>query len=88
MQKQHNPMIAINNDKDFLSRITIEPLNKANWTKFVQLFGDKGACANCWCMFYRLGKADFKEGKKNGGNKEAMRNLVMNKKPNRNPWLL
>lgn len=74
-------MTAINNTKDFLSHITIEPLNKANWTKFVRLFGDKGACANCWCMYYRLRKAEFEEGKKNGGNKEAMRNLVMNKKP-------
>jgi GNAT superfamily N-acetyltransferase len=81
MQKQLNLMKTVNNEKDFLSHITIEPLNKANWTKFVQLFGDKGACANCWCMFYRLGKADFEEGKGNGGNKEAMRNLVMSKNP-------
>ena len=72
MQKQYNPMTAINTEKDFLNRITIEPLSKANWAKFVQLFGEKGACGNCWCMYYRLSKADYKEGKADGGNKDAM----------------
>lgn len=31
-------------DSDFLSQLTFEPLTRANWGKFVQLFGDKGAC--------------------------------------------
>ena len=74
-------MTTANNDKVFLSQITIEPLNKANWTKFVRLFGDKGACANCWCMFYRLKKADFENGKANGRNKKAMHSLVMKNNP-------
>lgn len=42
-----------NNDKDFLDQLTFEPLTKTNWSKFVQLFGKKGACGNCWCMYYR-----------------------------------
>jgi GNAT superfamily N-acetyltransferase len=68
-------------DKDFLSELTFEPLSKANWPKFVQLFGEKGACGNCWCMYYRLRKTDFAEGKADGGNKDAMHNLVMEDKP-------
>jgi GNAT superfamily N-acetyltransferase len=64
----------------FLERITIEPLTKANWGKFVQLFGEKGACGNCWCMYYRLTKAEFKEGQ-SGGNREAMQELVVEGKP-------
>ena len=68
-------------DIDFLSQLTFEPLGKVNWAKFVQLFGDKGACGSCWCMYYRLKKVDFVEGKADGGNKEAMKNLVMNDYP-------
>ena len=67
--------------KNLISQITIEPLNKDNWTKFVQLFGEKGACGNCWCMYYRLGKDDFAKGKIDGGNKEAMYNLAMENCP-------
>jgi GNAT superfamily N-acetyltransferase len=58
-----------------------EPLSRANWKEFIRLFGEKGACANCWCMYYRLRKADFEEGKKNEGNKKAMHDLVFKDKP-------
>ncbi len=73
-------MAKLNSDAEFLNAITFEPLTKANWTKFVQLFGEKGACGNCWCMYYRLSKADFKEGKASDGNKNAMLELVKEKK--------
>jgi GNAT superfamily N-acetyltransferase len=64
-----------------LELLTFEPLTKTNWKKFVQLFGNNGACGNCWCMFYRLKKADFMEGKINGKNKESMRRIVMKNYP-------
>lgn len=70
-------MSGINFIKDF----TIEPLTKANWDKFVQLFGTKGACGNCWCMYYRLPKKEFVEGKQNDGNKQKMKKLVWDNKP-------
>ena len=68
-------------DTTFLNALTFEPLTKNNWNKFVQLFGSKGACGNCWCMYHRLKPADFKEGKINEGNKNAMRSLVTKNKP-------
>ena len=74
-------MIKSNLDKEFLSQLTFEPLTKANWAKFVQLFGNKGACENCWCMYYRLSKSDYVEGKTEDSNKEAMQNLVIENKP-------
>jgi GNAT superfamily N-acetyltransferase len=64
------------NDQEFLNQLTFEPLSEANWGKFVQLFGDRGACGNCWCMWPRLRKQDFQEGKENEGNKLAMKELV------------
>lgn len=68
-------------NEDFSSHLTFEPLNESNWFKFVQLFGEKGACGDCWCMYYRLSKSDFLEGKQEGGNKEAMRKLVQENQP-------
>ena len=68
-------------DPEFLSQLTFEPLTKANWGKFVQLFGERGACGNCWCMWPRLRNQDFQEGKENDGNKLAMKELVWAEKP-------
>ena len=65
----------------FLNQLTFEPLTKKNWNNFVQLFGDNGACGNCWCMYYRLRKSDFLEGKVTDGNKEAMKEIVWEDKP-------
>ena len=62
--------------KGFLEELTFEPLSKNNWSNFVQLFGAKGACGNCWCMFFRLPKPEFEEGKQENGNKERMKELV------------
>lgn len=74
-------MAKANYDPDFLNQLTFEPLTKANWNKFVQLFGNKGACGNCWCMYYRLTKSDYQEGKTDDGNKASMKDLVWEDKP-------
>ena len=65
----------------FSKSLKFEPLTINNWDSFVKLFGSKGACGNCWCMSFRLSKADFDEGKANDGNKNAMKHLVWNKLP-------
>jgi len=70
-----------NNKTDFLNQLTFEPLTKGNWNKFVQLFGIKGACGSCWCMYYRLKKTDYQEGKADDGNKLAMKQIVWEDKP-------
>jgi GNAT superfamily N-acetyltransferase len=66
---------------DVTKHMVIEPLTNRNWSKFVQLFGERGACGNCWCMLFRLKSADFERGKSSGGNKSAMRDLVRENKP-------
>lgn len=68
-------------ESDFRDDLTFEPLTPANWSQFEQLFGPRGACGNCWCMYYRLSKSDFLEGKFEEGNKMAMKELVWNNKP-------
>ncbi len=74
-------MTQQNIDNNFLTALKFEPLAKSNWNKFVELFGEKGACGNCWCMSFRLSKTDFDEGKVNDGNKNAMQQLVWDNQP-------
>jgi GNAT superfamily N-acetyltransferase len=76
MENIHIPKIHINPEL-----LVIEPLSKANWNKFEALFGERGACGNCWCMTYRLQRKEFEEGKRNNGNKKAMKKLVGEGKP-------
>jgi len=68
-------------ETNFLEQLTFEPLSRKNWGHFVELFGDKGACGNCWCMYYRLTKSKFNEGKMDDGNKAAMKEIVWDEKP-------
>lgn len=74
-------MEKANKGQGLAGRLAVEPLAKKNWEKFERLFGSKGACGNCWCMYYRLKKLDFTKGKENQGNKKAMKKLVWQGKP-------
>ncbi len=73
--------MTLSSDKEFLEQLTFEPLTKDNWGKFLRLFGNKGACGNCWCMYYRLNKQDYQEGKQDDGNKNAMKEIVWDNRP-------
>jgi GNAT superfamily N-acetyltransferase len=55
--------------------LTFKPLTIENWDDFVELFGENGACGGCWCMAFRLKRADFLK-LKGEGNQLAMRKLV------------
>jgi GNAT superfamily N-acetyltransferase len=56
------------------------PLTADNWNDFVELFGDKGACGGCWCMYWRLKAADYNK-QKGEGNKKAMKKLQTKSPP-------
>ena len=40
----------------------IEPLTPERWPDFERLFGPNGACAGCWCMWWRLTRKAFDAG--------------------------
>ncbi len=63
-------------DSDLVTEMTFEPLSKKNWLLFTELFGERGACGNCWCMYFRLPKSEFVAGKADEGNKNKMKELV------------
>jgi len=47
----------------------------ARWKDVEELFGARGACAGCWCMWWRLARPDWTRGK-GEGNRRALRRLV------------
>lgn len=36
-------------------KLTIHPLTPDRWKALEDLFGEKGACNGCWCMYWRIG---------------------------------
>jgi GNAT superfamily N-acetyltransferase len=38
-------------------KLNIRPLTPELWPQFKDLFGEKGACGGCWCMYWRIGNA-------------------------------
>jgi GNAT superfamily N-acetyltransferase len=55
--------------------LKFHPLTEARWPDFEKLFGPRGACGGCWCMWWRLKRADY-ERQKGDGNKRAIKALV------------
>ncbi|HEX5222027.1 MAG TPA: GNAT family N-acetyltransferase [Verrucomicrobiae bacterium] len=65
-------------------KLKIHPLTPARWPDFEKLFGNNGACAGCWCMWWRLPRKQWNE-QKGDGNRTALRTLV---RRNQTPGLI
>lgn len=55
--------------------VECHPVTPDRWDDLERLFGPRGACGGCWCMWYRLTKREFDAGK-GVGNRRAMRRIV------------
>lgn len=42
-------------------KLTLRPLTLNLWADFEHLFGRRGACGGCWCMFWKLRGKSFDE---------------------------
>lgn len=56
-------------------RMRVVPMTADRWDDLVALFGPRGACAGCWCMWWRLPRAEWESGK-GAGNRRALKRLV------------
>ncbi len=58
--------------------LVFHPLTARRWEDLETLFGSHGACAGCWCMFWRLPRKEFGQNCRDSGaaNRQAMRSLV------------
>jgi len=56
-------------------QLLFAPLTPDRWPDLESLFGPKGACGGCWCMYWRLSRKQF-EAQKGEINRLALRTLV------------
>ena len=54
--------------------LKIRPLTPDLWPDLEDLFGEKGACNGCWCMYWRIGAAYRR--KPGSANRAAFRAIV------------
>jgi GNAT superfamily N-acetyltransferase len=60
------------------NELEIRPVTADRWDDLVELFGERGAYSNCWCMWWRVTSSDFDRGIRNRGtgNRRRLRSLV------------
>lgn len=56
-------------------RVTFAPATADRWEDVERLFGPRGACAGCWCMWWRLPRAQWHRDK-GEKNRRAFRAIV------------
>ena len=70
------------NHKQFLGlralkpKLVVRDLSPALWPALEQLFGARGACGGCWCMYWRLEKGERWDDLKGAPAKRRMKALV------------
>ncbi len=65
----------MNEEIKLISKYNFFPVTNERWKDFEKLFGEKGACAGCWCMYWRL-KQSVLDAQKGKGNKLAMKKII------------
>lgn len=55
--------------------LDVHPVTSGRWKDLAALFGARGACGGCWCMWWRLTRSEF-EKRKGAGNRRALKKLV------------
>jgi len=61
-------------------KFSFSSLTTDNWDDFVGLFGEKGACGGCWCMYWRAKASDYNQ-LKGTGNKKSIAKIVKKNSP-------
>jgi GNAT superfamily N-acetyltransferase len=57
------------------SRLEFHPLTPERWEDFETLFGPRGACGGCWCMWWLIPHPQFNR-QKGETNRQALKQLV------------
>jgi predicted GNAT family acetyltransferase len=61
-----------------MQAISIKQLNPALWSDLEELFGEKGACGGCWCMYCRIEKGEKWADVKGAEAKRRLKTMVQN----------
>lgn len=70
-------MAARKQPKPTIAKLTAREISPDDWPLIEQLFGDKGACGGCWCMYWRvpMGGKTWST-RTNDQNRKAFKKLV------------
>ncbi len=60
---------------DERTTLRFESLTPERWADLKQLFGMRGACGGCWCMWWRLRHSEFEQ-RKGEKNRRAFKRIV------------
>jgi GNAT superfamily N-acetyltransferase len=60
--------------------LRFRPATSSRWSDIEELFGERGACGGCWCMFWRVPRRQY-EANKGAGNKRALKRVVTKGQP-------
>jgi GNAT superfamily N-acetyltransferase len=60
--------------------LVFEPLTASTWPQLEQLFGARGACAGCWCMYWRRSPREYEQSK-GAANRAALKGLARKGSP-------
>jgi len=55
--------------------LRFKSVTSREWEDLEKLFGPRGACSGCWCMWWRLTRAEF-ERQKGDENRHALKALI------------
>jgi GNAT superfamily N-acetyltransferase len=58
-----------------IKNLEFHPLTQERWPDLENLFGERGACGGCWCMWWRLTRSQFIH-QKGESNKKAFKMIV------------
>ena len=59
------------------TKLNIRELKRTDWPVIEELFGSRGACGGCWCMFWRVERGGkLWEENKGDPNRRAFKDLV------------
>src|SRR3972149_11835781 len=62
-------------ERPTLPALDVRPLTRERWPDLERLFGEKGGYGGCWCMWFRMTRAEFSR-QAGEGTRRAMRQLV------------
>ncbi len=55
--------------------LAFRPVTPERWSDLETLFGPRGACGGCWCMYWRLRRSEFEQFK-GEGNRQFLKSIV------------
>lgn len=60
--------------------LDFQPVTPGRWGDIERLFGERGACGGCWCMWWRLPRSEY-EKSRGERNRKSFRRLVRSDEP-------